>query len=185
MIRSPSGSRRSHLARLGRIWTGNCGARLFRKRRATAALEFALAAPLLVLMLGGAADFGLALYYRTRLASAVAAGTQYAYNTGTSVTTTNIQTVVQSAMFLSADASSNLSVSFAGASPGVQSPGWYCVTGTGPTVTASAQSSTCSDGTSAGYYISFQATYTNIGLLSGVLAEANRMMAEQVTLRLK
>jgi Flp pilus assembly protein TadG len=184
MTRSPSGSR-SHLAPLLRIWAGDRGSRLFRKRRATAALEFALAAPLLVLMLGGAADFGLAQYYRTLLANAVAGGAQYAYFTGTNVTTTNIQTIVQNAMFLPAGASGNLSVSFAGASPGVQTPGWYCVTGTGPTATASAQSSTCSDGTSAGYYISFQATYTNTGLLSGVLAAANRTMSEQVTLRLK
>ena len=153
--------------------------------RATAALEFALATPLLLIMIGGAADFGLAEYYRTLLANAVAAGAHYAYLTGTGVTTANIQTVVQNAMFLPAGANSNLTFSFTGASPGVQSPGWYCVTGTGPTATASSQGTTCSDGTSAGYYVWFTATYSNTGLLSGIMTAANRTMSEQVTVRLQ
>jgi Flp pilus assembly protein TadG len=154
-------------------------------RRGTAALEFALATPLLLIMLGGAADFGLAECYRTILADGVAAGAQYAYLTGTGVSTANIQTVVQDAMYLPSGAGTNLSFSFAGTSPGVQSPGWYCVTGTGPTAAASTQGTTCSDGTSAGYYVWFKATYVNTGLLNGIMTAANRTMSEQVTVRLQ
>lgn len=136
-------------------------------------------------MLGGAADFGLAEYYRANLANAVAAGAQYAYYTGTGVTTSNIQSVVQNAMYLPAGASGNLSFSFTGASPGITTPGWYCITGTTPTVATSSQGATCSDGAPAGYYLWFQASYTDTGLLSGVLTTANRTMSEQVTVRLQ
>jgi Flp pilus assembly protein TadG len=156
-----------------------------RRQRGTAALEFALATPLLLVMIGGAADFGLAQFYRTSLANAVSAGAQYAYLTGTGVTTANIQTVVQNAMFLPPGAATNLTFTFTGTSPGVQAPGWYCVMGTGPTATASTQGTICSDGSSAGYYVWFKATYATTGLLSGVLTTANRTMSEQVTVRLQ
>jgi Flp pilus assembly protein TadG len=154
-------------------------------RRATAALEFALATPLLLVMVGGAADYGLAEFYRTSLANAVAAGSQYAHFIGTGVSVANIQTVIQDAMYLPAGNMSNLSVSFSGTSPGVQSPGWYCVMGAGPTATSSSQGSTCSDGSSAGYYLWFKATYINTGLITGILSTANRTMTEQVTVRLQ
>jgi Flp pilus assembly protein TadG len=153
--------------------------------RATAALEFALATPLLVLMVGGAADYGLAQFYRTNLANAVAAGAEYAYLTGTGVSTANIQTVIQDAMYLPAGAASNLTVTFSNVNPGVPSPGWYCITGSTPTVTPSSQGSICTDLSAAGYYISFQATYVNTGLLSGVLATSNHTISEQVTVRLQ
>jgi hypothetical protein len=153
--------------------------------RATAALEFAVATPLLVLMMGGAADFGLAQYYRTNLANAVAAGAEYAYTSGIGVSTTTIQSVVQAAMYLPAGGSSNLTFGFSGVSPGVPSPGWYCITGSGPTVTSSTMGATCSDGSFAGYYISFEATYVNTGLMSGILANTNHTISEQVTVRLE
>jgi Flp pilus assembly protein TadG len=152
---------------------------------ATAALEFALASPLLLVILCGAADFGLAQYYRTSLANAVSAGAQYAYLTGTGVTTTNIRSVVQDAMNLPAGASANLSVSFTDNSLGASNPGWYCITGSGPSVAVSSQGSNCSDGSAAGYYLSFGASYTNTGLLSGILTGVNRTMSESVTLRLQ
>jgi len=155
------------------------------RSRATAALEFALASPLLLIILGGAANFGLAEFYRTSLANAVEAGAQYAYMTGTGVSTANIKTVIQDAMGLSASAAANLSVNFTGSSPGVTSPGWYCITGTGPTVATSTQGTTCSDGSPAGYYIWFQATYTNTGLLNGILTATNLTTSEPVTVRLQ
>jgi hypothetical protein len=136
-------------------------------------------------MVAGAADFGLAQYYRANLANAVAAGAQYAHFTGTGVSTGNIQTVIQDAMYLPAGAAANLSVSFTGSSPGVTSAGWYCITGTGPTATASAQGTTCSDGSSAGYYLWFRATYVNNGLMSGMLTSTNRTISERVTVRLQ
>jgi hypothetical protein len=141
--------------------------------------------PMLVVIVAGAADFGLAQFYRTNLAGAVAAASEYAHLTGTSVSTTSIQAVVQNAMGLPNGAATNLSVTFSGVTPGVPSPGWYCVTGSGPTVTASTQGATCSDGSSPGYYISYKFSYANQGLMSGILANANRLISEQATVRLQ
>jgi len=87
-------------------------------------------------------------------------------------------------MYLPAGGGHNLTIAFSGVSPGVPSPGWYCISGSGPTVTSSTQGTTCSDGSFAGYYISFQATYVNTGLMSGILASANHTISEQVTARL-
>ena len=154
------------------------------RRRATAALEFAVATPLLVVMLGGAADYGLAQYDRVMLANAVAAGAQYASLIGSTVSTANITSVIQQASNLP-NASTSVTVTYSGVSPGVPSAGWYCVTGTAPTVTASMSGGTCSDGSSAGYYISFSASYTNAGLMNGYMALASNTIVEQATVKLQ
>ncbi len=149
-------------------------------RRATAALEFAMATPLLVVMLGGAADYGLAQFYRTNLANAVEAGCEYAYLTsqaGGTVTTANIQTVVTNAMFLPAGGAANLSITVTG-------PKGYCVTGTGPTMSAATAGSTCSDGSTAGTYVVISATYTTNGLMNGFMAATTNAMTESATVRL-
>jgi Flp pilus assembly protein TadG len=145
--------------------------------RATAALEFAMASPLLIIMLGGAADYGLAQYYRTNLANAVAAGAQYAYMTGTGVTAANIETVITDAMFLPTGASANLSWNVTG-------PRGYCVTGSGPTMSAATAGSTCSDGSTAGTYVVITVTYTNTGLMAGFHSLLSQPMTESATVRL-
>jgi Flp pilus assembly protein TadG len=147
------------------------------RSRATAALEFALATPLLVVILGGAADYGLAQFYRTSLANAVAAGCEYAYLTGTGVTAANIQTVVTNTMFLPAGGAANLTVTVTG-------PKGYCVTGSGPTMSAATVPSTCSDGSAAGTYVLVTATYTNTGLMHGFMGAASEAMTEAATARL-
>lgn len=126
-------------------------------------------------MLGGAADFGLAQFYRTNLANAVSAGCEYAYLTGASVTSTNIQAVVTNAM--PAGASANLSISVTG-------PRGYCVTGSGPTMSAATAGSTCSDGSTAGTYVVISASYTSTGLMNGFMAAASMTMTESATVRL-
>jgi Flp pilus assembly protein TadG len=148
------------------------------RNRATAALEFAMASPLLIIMLGGAADYGLAQYYRTNLASAVETGAEYAYLTGTGVAATNIQSVITNAMFLPAHASTNLVVTVTG-------PSGYCVTGNGPTMTPVASlPATCSDLSAAGTYVIINATYTNTGLMNGFAAALSQPMSESATVRL-
>ena len=166
-----------------------CGAsgslsRRLTRRRATAALEFALASPLLMIALGGVADLGRAQYNRVMLANAVSAGAQYAYMIGTSVTTANITSVIQSTSSLP-NASTSVTVTYSGVSPGVPSAGWYCVTGSGPTVTSSTSGGTCSDGSTAGYYISFKATYTFNGLLNGFMSASSQTMSEQATVKIQ
>jgi Flp pilus assembly protein TadG len=141
-------------------------------------VEFAIATPLLAIMLGGATDFGVACYYRASLASAVAAGCEYAYLTyltGASVTATNVQAVVQNTM--PPGASANTTVSVTG-------PKGYCVTGSGPTMSAATAGSTCSDGSTAGSYVVVTATYTSTGLMHGFMAAASLAATETATVRL-
>lgn len=164
-----------------------------RRLRAVAALEFAVASPLLIMMLGGAADLGLAQYSRAMLANGVAAGAEYAYligsgvspaNVGTTVTQANITSVVQNASGLP-NATTSVTVTFSSVSPGVPSPGWYCVTGSGPTVAPSTQGGTCTDGSSAGYYVSFRASYTVNGLMNGFMSALTQTMSEQATVKVQ
>jgi Flp pilus assembly protein TadG len=152
--------------------------------RATAAVEFAVASPMLIIMLGGAADYGLAQYNRSLLANAVSAGAQYAYLTGTSVITSNITTVIQNTSNLP-NAATTVTVVYSSISPGVPSPGWYCITGTAPTVTSSTSGGVCGDGSSAGYYISMKATYTYSGVMGGFLSLATNTMSEQATVKVQ
>jgi Flp pilus assembly protein TadG len=151
--------------------------RLVPARRATAAVEFAVASPLLVLLLGGAADYGLAQYYRTNLANAVAAGSEYAYLTGINVTAANIRTVIQNTMFLPAGASANLSTTVTG-------PAGYCVTGSTPTMTPQALASSCADPTTWGTYVIITSTYTNTGLMNGFMSTLSQPLSESATVRL-
>lgn len=143
-----------------------------------------MALPMLVVMLGGAADYGLAQYDRALLANAVSAGAQYALLTGTSVITSNITSVIQSTSALP-NATTTVTVTYTSISPGVPSPGWYCITGTAPTVTSSTSGGVCGDGSSAGYYISIKATYTFNGIMGGFLSLASNTMAEQATVKIQ
>jgi Flp pilus assembly protein TadG len=159
-------------------------------------MEFAVASPLLIIMLGGAADYGQAQFQRSALANAVAAGAEYAYKLGALQTTTNanvstvvtqpnITSVVQ-AVFSSVTAQQTaVTVTYLSISPGVPSTGWYCITGTGPTVTGSSPGGVCSDGSTAGYYISFKASYSNNGIMNGFRSASSNTMSEQATVRVR
>lgn len=137
-------------------------------------------------MLGGAADYGLAQFYRTNLANAVAAGCEYAYlltQAGGTVTAPNVQTVVTNAMFLPAGAAAKLTVAVTG--PGGKSqPSGGCVSGTGPSMTVATAGSTCSDGSTAGTYVIISATYATTGLMNGFMSSATNTMTESATVRL-
>ena len=64
-------------------------ARLLRARNAVAAVEFAIMAPLLVILFVGIIDCAQAFLVEMKLASAVAAGAQYVVNNSTSVSSAN------------------------------------------------------------------------------------------------
>ena len=143
-------------------------------RRGVAASEFAIILPTFLFLLGGIADLGQAMYCRTMLANAVAAGAQYAaMNTG-SPTTDVIVSMVKSVSSLSGTALS-VTVSYTG----------YCITGTPPAMTAATANSTCADGTSAGQYAAIRAGYTVNGLF-GAYSPANLIsISDSATVRVQ
>jgi Flp pilus assembly protein TadG len=120
---------------------------LMRAERGNAAIEFALATPILIGMLVPVADIGIAFAQQLQVQQAAQAGAQYALLHG--YNSTAISSAVTAATTLS-------SVSAAPAP--TQSYG--CPTGT--TITAATMGSTCANGETAGTYVfvNAQAAYT-------------------------
>jgi Flp pilus assembly protein TadG len=129
---------------------------LARDRRGVAAVEFALVCTLLLILLGGITDYGLALLDKSRLANAVAQGVQYAFLNPTS-SSSQIQTVVQNSSVLT------------GVAATVAGPVCKCITGTTtPALTSATTCSTaCADGTQPGTYFVISANYTYNAILPG------------------
>lgn len=123
--------------------------RLLGGSRASVALEFALTGPIVLLFMGGAADFGLGVYCRGRLAAAVSAGAAYAVLQGSGVSPSSIQSLVANASGLSLPTNDP-----------VVTVGTYCVANTPPTLVQTNSSATCSDGSTPRTYALISATYT-------------------------
>jgi Flp pilus assembly protein TadG len=144
-------------------------------RRGVAAVEFALVCTLLLILLGGITDYGLALLDKSRLANAVAQGVQYAFLNPAS-TSSQIQTVVQSSSPLT------------GVAATVTGPACYCITGTTtPTLTSPTTCTTaCADGTQPGTYYVISANYSYNAILpgfSGLIGTTT--LSEAATVRVK
>jgi Flp pilus assembly protein TadG len=143
-------------------------------RRGVAAIEFALICPMLLMCVGGLADFGMALADRSRLASAVALGAQYAYLNPSTVTASAIQTLVAAG------------ASLTGMTTSVTAPAYWCVTaGAPPTLTTATATTTCSDGTSAGSYVVITARYSYPALMPAYSKLANTTLTETATVRIR
>jgi hypothetical protein len=151
-------------------------AQLVRCRRGVAAVEFALVCSLLLLLLGGIADFGLALWAKSRLANAVAQGLQYAY-LDPSVPDGVIKDLVED------------SSSLAGVVAMVTRHGCYCIEDAPPRLGNSSVNcnSTCpSDNAKAGTYVSITATYSFNAILPGFSTmAATTTVTEAATARIK
>jgi Flp pilus assembly protein TadG len=124
--------------------------RLSSDRRAVAAVEFAIVAPLLLMIVGGLADFGVMLWRREELAGGVAQGAQYAFTTGTSVAASDVQTIVQKTSALGTAASVSMS-----------GPTCYCTSGSPATKSVQTCGQVCSSSNTApGSYVTITASYT-------------------------
>jgi Flp pilus assembly protein TadG len=153
--------------------------RSWRDRRAVAALEFALVAPVLLMFFGGAVDLGLAVWSQSCVASAVAQGAQYAVRTqlgGTNVTQAQIQAVVQAASTLSGVSATSTTV-----------PAYYCVSAatTPATLSSSSSGTTCADGTKAALYVHVVGSYTYTPVVPGFDKLANLTITESTWARLQ
>lgn len=150
-----------------------------RDRRATAIMEFALASPALLYFFAAASDYGMAWWDGGCLANAVAQAAYYAFLTGPTVNTANVTTLVQTASSLTIPAG-NITV-------GIPTQ-CYCPSGSPATLGTSVAScsTTCSDGTAAGNYMTITATYTLTGVFQiPGLSLIGKTITETVTVRLK
>jgi Flp pilus assembly protein TadG len=127
-------------------------------RSGTAALELGLVAPVLVLLIGGTIDFGMAFWTVMQVGNAARAGAAYALLNG--YNNSAIQTAVTSATSLSGVSASPAPSTYCGCptTTGVTNKG------TPPTNGCSSSSSKCSDGFYPRTYVKVSATasYTSV-----------------------
>lgn len=129
--------------------------RLRRHRGGNAAIELSMIAPLLVTMMVGIADYGMAIYRDMQVQHAAQAGAEYAIKNGFNAS--SITTAVTSATAMSGIA----------ASP---APAQSCGCASGTTITTATCGSACTGGANAGVYVtvSAQGTYTTIVPYPGI-----------------
>lgn len=129
------------------VWQGVKG--LARHSGANAAIEMALLAPALVLMLVGAADYGTAIYRRMQVQHAAQAGADFAMRNG-----------FNSAAIVSAVTNATTFTGLAATPAPIQS----CGCATPGAVTAAICGTTCAGGRPAGTYVTVSAsgTYTTV-----------------------
>lgn len=148
--------------------------RLFGSRRATATVEFALAAPILVFLLGFMVDFSLLLRARIAISAGLMNAVQYAISVGPTVTADNVRTVLRQAAPIS------------GLTASVSGPGCYCASAYPVALTAATCGSTCaSDGTTAGTYVILSGSYGYTPMMPGVSAIAATTITLSATARLQ
>ena len=148
--------------------------------RGTAAVEFALVCALLLALLGGLADFGLMLWSKNRLASGVAAGAQYAFDTWPSVSAGSM-TQYEAAIRSVVQGTSSLASVTVGVTPLV----CYCISGSPAALASSICQSTCSDGTAPGTYIEISAGYVYHPIMPYYSKVASPTLQETATARLQ
>lgn len=138
-----------------------------------AALEFSLAAPVLILMIGLIVDYSLLFWKKGVLASSIAQGAQFAVLTGANVQASNVRTVVQKTLSLPASAVV------------VEGPGCYCLTRVLATASSVACGQTCSDSSSPGTYLKVSASYSYVPSLPGMSTLGTTILTESAWVRLK
>ena len=126
-------------------------------RKGVAALELALLAPVLLLLLMGIFDVGQLTYTDMQVNAAANAGAQYVYSNGCA-STQGIATAVTSATILSVTAN-----------PSPVCPVYYCATN--GALVSSTSGATCPSGEKAGAYatVSAQAAFTPVAPWSGLV----------------
>ncbi|MBN8892353.1 MAG: hypothetical protein BGP12_04070 [Rhodospirillales bacterium 70-18] len=146
--------------------------RLAGARRGSVTLEFVLASPALLLLLGFTIDYALLLRARVTLAGGVMSGVQYASVQGTSVTAGSLQSVVQQATGMS------------GITATVTGPACYCPSSypvTLPATTSTCGSTCPADGSTARNYVRVVASYTYLPMMPGMSSIVATTLTESAT----
>jgi Flp pilus assembly protein TadG len=142
---------------------------LGRDARGVTAVEFAIVAPGLLLLMICTIDLGMGLYRKMQVESSAQAGAQYAIAHGFSASIANV--VVNATTF-----------------PGIAAspaPNQFCGCASSTGVTSASCSSTCAGGGVAGTYVTVSAQGTYTTLLPYPMLPSSFTLASQSTVRLQ
>jgi Flp pilus assembly protein TadG len=138
-----------------------------------AAVEFALCAPLMLMMLAGISDLGLAMRSKMLLVIGVDNATTYAILTQGSATSATLKAIVQDASSLT------------GVSANASAVTYDCASGTPATLVAATSTTTCASGAVAGQYVTITGSYTYTPLMPGYSFVANTTLSDTATVQVK
>ena len=154
-------------------------------RRGIAAIEFAIIAPILLLLLGGMIDFGLLMSGKSQLANGIAQGVQYALQQGASVSAATVLALVKNGVARSGVPTV--------VTASVTGPACYCLSGSpatlvSPSIALSATftcTGTCPASAVPGAYLIITASYVYQPLLPLYSMLASTTVSDTMTVRLK
>ena len=144
-------------------------AALLDAREGNAVVEFSIAAPVLTVILVPLIDIGMAVYQKMQVQDAAQAGAQYAMAHGWN--SSSIQNAVTSATALAVSAT--------------PAPSKTCGCPDGSSVSAATCGSTCSDGKTAGVYVTVGAQVTYTPLLPYPTMGNSLTLSAQTTARIQ
>jgi Flp pilus assembly protein TadG len=158
--------------------------RLRSDRSGLAALEFSLIAPVLLIVLGGIVDLGLATIGRSRLANGLAQAVQQSLAAGPGISAAAVRTLVQDGARRSGLAEP-VTVTVSG-------PACYCISGSPAALGASAPISPANTCTGAcptpahgpGAFITITASFTYTPIVPLYSTISSRTVSQTVTARL-
>jgi Flp pilus assembly protein TadG len=134
-------------------------------RRGVASLELGLVAPVLITICIAVTDFSIVYHKELQLSSVLTAGLEYAFNKGQSETGTTLSSDV--AGFVQTISGVNLSSVTSSVNGGKIATDYYCLTGYPATYSGPYGSGTlCTDGSTAGQFISITASFTYTPIFS-------------------
>jgi Flp pilus assembly protein TadG len=142
-------------------------------RRGVASIEFAIAIPVVLVLMGWLYDISNLLIARVQLSNAVANAGGYALLAGTTVSGATLTGIVQTSGML------------AGATATVSGPACYCVAYTPTHLTSATCGVTCSNGVTAGTYVTVNGSYTYVPLLPGLSSMTSTVVTESVSVKLQ
>jgi len=158
-----------------------------------AAIEFAVLAPVLLLLVGLLIDFGHGFNTQLRLATALHAGAQYAISNGAAVTAQsapafldNVRTVVTGAASFSSVPT--VTAKFNNAAGGGNAGNYYCVRGSGGTswVSTGKASGSCGGNLSSGKFVTITATApVSYFFLPSSIAKRIALLSDTVIVRVQ
>jgi len=143
-------------------------------RRGAAAVELAIAFPIVLVLLGNVADYGLMLRRHAQLTAGVGNAAGYASRVGAEVAAATLQSIATRSSWL------------AGATASVSAVSCHCPAGTPRTLGAAvACTATCPDGAVAQRYLTVTGTYSYSPLFPEVIGPAARTLTHSATVMVR